>query len=566
MRDNLIHLEPEVEIFFTYPFLLGLDIVPMGGDWRKETIPKLAEELNSTIQEYRWSFANIEEDKTLPEPIRESKKLLLKGSPRKRDRLILSIKKLAKNEVIPFMDFDLLDVNETIWYYDWGAGTIDLVFKIRIQNETGTDHLLALTEKLAECTDLPSEKQDDSSTLEFVDGWEQNSKAFLELLRQRSENEAPTPNQKFSDDKTVDVPGHYHPALIMQKSSEGGLVLSEEQFRVLLKSFSGKESAEWKYSTSLQDYGIDTCVDGFNGSVAVLNHNCRGGMDSLAEKIKWNYRLAFLYSVRLRLFVDGLANCTFQSLNSGKRNSLEDVNWVRDKKLELQLFLDEMSPTTVAVDDVINHHIYSAVANAQEVDDIVKKIESQLSYLERYYSDSISMKSNSLEMKPEIYRINEVRGAVDQILTLAKELPYQRVKPKMVLTEKQGLDYKKFEYRCRDKVYIPGTLPLKRSNIIMANENNIKLGDRLFALFLRFVVELKKEKGGWVNIHTLESEGIIQSEDIQKPTYQIYSRLRSTLQGSLSDKDGQKFIQSDGIKNYRISTHPEFITYASFRR
>jgi hypothetical protein len=100
----------------------------------------------------------------------------------------------------------------------------------------------------------------------------------------------------------------------------------------------------------------------------------------------------------------------------------------------------------------------------------------------------------------------------------------------------------------------------------MANENNIKLGDRLFALFLRFVVELKKEKGGWVNIHTLESEGIIQSEDIQKPTYQIYSRLRSTLQGSLSDKDGQKFIQSDGIKNYRISTHPEFITYASFRR
>ncbi|MDQ1328838.1 MAG: hypothetical protein QG641_2124 [Candidatus Poribacteria bacterium] len=42
--------------------------------------------------------------------------------------------------------------------------------------------------------------------------------------------------------------------------------------------------------------------------------------------------------------------------------------------------------------------------------------------------------------------------------------------------------------------------------------------------------------------------------------YQIYSNLRTALEGSLSDKNGQKFIQSDGSKNYRISTHPDFIT------
>ena len=79
----------------------------------------------------------------------------------------------------------------------------------------------------------------------------------------------------------------------------------------------------------------------------------------------------------------------------------------------------------------------------------------------------------------------------------------------------------------------------------------------MFNLLLRFILELKKKKGGWVNIYTLEDEGIIS--DPMK--YQIYSNLRTALKGSLLEKDGKKFIQSDGAKNYRLSTHPDFITY-----
>jgi len=133
------------------------------------------------------------------------------------------------------------------------------------------------------------------------------------------------------------------------------------------------------------------------------------------------------------------------------------------------------------------------------------------------------------------------------------------LKPKGIteLSKRQKTDYGKFEYQCYDKVYIPGTIPIKRSNLMAVNGNEIKMGDSLFILFLRFVVELKKKNGGWVNIDTLESEGIIT--DVLK--YQIYSRLRTELEGSLLDKDGQKFIQNDGAKNYRISTHPDFITY-----
>lgn len=131
------------------------------------------------------------------------------------------------------------------------------------------------------------------------------------------------------------------------------------------------------------------------------------------------------------------------------------------------------------------------------------------------------------------------------------------LKPKTELTKKQESDYKKFEYQCYDKINIPGTTPIERSNLIEVNGNQIQVGDSLFILLLRFMVELKKKKGGWVNIYTLEDEDIIS--DSMK--YQIYSRLRTELKGSLLDKDGKKFIQSDGSKNYRISTHSDFITY-----
>jgi len=125
------------------------------------------------------------------------------------------------------------------------------------------------------------------------------------------------------------------------------------------------------------------------------------------------------------------------------------------------------------------------------------------------------------------------------------------------LTDKQNKDYKDFEYKCYDKVYIPGAIPMKRSNEIEVNNHKIKLGDSVFKLFLRLVLELKKKKEGWVHRHSLGSDSIIG--DVEK--FQIYSNLRTALQGSLLDKDGQKFIENNGSKQYRISLHPDFIAY-----
>lgn len=124
------------------------------------------------------------------------------------------------------------------------------------------------------------------------------------------------------------------------------------------------------------------------------------------------------------------------------------------------------------------------------------------------------------------------------------------------LTKDQEKDYKNFEYKCYDRIHIPGNTSMKRSNEIEVNGHKIRLGDSMFRLFLRLVLELKKKRGGWVSRYTLDADGIIT--DVDK--FQIYSNLRTSLEGSLLDKEGQEFIENDGSKQYRISLHPDFIT------
>jgi hypothetical protein len=124
------------------------------------------------------------------------------------------------------------------------------------------------------------------------------------------------------------------------------------------------------------------------------------------------------------------------------------------------------------------------------------------------------------------------------------------------LTKDQEEAYRNFEYKCYDKLHIPGNTSMKRSNEIELNGHKIRLGDSIFRLLLRLVFELKRKRGGWISRHTLEVDGIIA--DVDK--FQIYSNLRASLQGSLLDREGQKFIENNGSKQYRISLHPDFIT------
>lgn len=117
------------------------------------------------------------------------------------------------------------------------------------------------------------------------------------------------------------------------------------------------------------------------------------------------------------------------------------------------------------------------------------------------------------------------------------------------LTEKQIADYTKYKYLCYDTLDIPGTASISRSNDVIINGDKIKMPDSAFRLLMELVVELKKGKGGWLSKYT------------EPGKYQIFGHLRTPLQGSLQNKDARKFIENNLSKGYRVSTHPDFVTY-----
>jgi hypothetical protein len=165
--------------------------------------------------------------------------------------------------------------------------------------------------------------------------------------------------------------------------------------------------------------------------------------------------------------------------------------------------------------------------------------------------DNIVQMSLYSSLDPETSKL-----PIEELISGVLKPKERKKRPIRELTAKQKADYKTLDYKCYDEIHIPGTIPVARSNIVVLNGDEVRLGDSLFLLFLRLLVELKKKKGGWVSIQDLASEGIVS--DPQK--YQIYSNLRNAIQGSLLGKDGKEFVESDKSGNYRMSLHPDLIT------
>jgi hypothetical protein len=185
--------------------------------------------------------------------------------------------------------------------------------------------------------------------------------------------------------------------------------------------------------------------------------------------------------------------------------------------------------------------VFTPVSRIDELE--LKKLPKHESILQISLADHLDPKTFLLPIDKLVRQFIELKpGIQDGIVKL---------------TERQKCDYTQQNYLCYDKVFIPGGVPESHSNLLSVNDTRVIVPDWLFILFLRFVAELKKNQGGWVNIWTLKEENLIPDQG----RYQIYSNLRAVLSGALLDKDGKKFIQSDHSKNYRISTHPDFITY-----
>jgi len=93
----------------------------------------------------------------------------------------------------------------------------------------------------------------------------------------------------------------------------------------------------------------------------------------------------------------------------------------------------------------------------------------------------------------------------------------------------------------------------------LLNGKKTKIKDANFLLLLRFVVELKKGNGGKIHLNDLEKDKTIPSRSY----YQSIDRLNNDLEVNIMFcKNNKKhLIGSLGARYYRISTHPDFVTF-----
>ena len=141
--------------------------------------------------------------------------------------------------------------------------------------------------------------------------------------------------------------------------------------------------------------------------------------------------------------------------------------------------------------------------------------------------------------------------------SLEEVLDAVQPKAKRQLSEKQERDYRKHDYLCRVSIHISGKPSKKKSNRIIVNRDPVAVPDYLLPLLLRLVVELRKGDGGWIHVKTLAEDKVINAPE----DYRRQNVLKKTLGAGLSSDAARHLIENDGSGNYRLSTHPSFVTY-----
>lgn len=127
-------------------------------------------------------------------------------------------------------------------------------------------------------------------------------------------------------------------------------------------------------------------------------------------------------------------------------------------------------------------------------------------------------------------------------------------------TEEQKKNYENYEYRCSDKIHIPGKRSMQDNCRIELNGKDTFIEEANFKLLLRLVVQIKNDKNeGWVNMPDIITD---ESPFTTVNDYHNYIyRLRKDLKHNLINQNPSDFIENNPSGNYRISTHPDNIVY-----
>ena len=125
------------------------------------------------------------------------------------------------------------------------------------------------------------------------------------------------------------------------------------------------------------------------------------------------------------------------------------------------------------------------------------------------------------------------------------------------LSEREQEDYQTHDYKCYDRIVVTGRSITRRETEVLLNDNSVALGSRQLELLLILIRAAKTVAGGWVDSSALSCVNV----DPRTGRFQPISRLRDRLAPATKTRDASELVEYGGANGFRISAHPNFITY-----
>lgn len=375
-----VHINPEVDIFLTFPFRLGVETSPLSVSKRKEIFPHWAQTLNIQLPEFVWQAIPFDIANPVPSLIRKRKSIYLLGTSQESASLSSWIHEVVEG----WESFEVIGVHESIWYYDWGIGAVDVSIKLIVKNSKELNKLLEFGEKIHD-----SLKEEQKITL-FRE-WDRYAQVLIETF---TEGNHIRDIKEIIDFEFYGKMDPYGINLILKTDQEAALELSEEELKSMLSSFIGRSVKE-------QDFvhlpGVLAVAEGYNGQVALFDSN-HFSFDQVIERIRWIWRLVTLYWANLSVSGELLSKRIITTFSLNDTKTQKDLGHLRRERLGLQLFLHESSPRNFC-DDALDLRVYGGVWDAWQGEKLVEEIKEQLEFLQVYFSESINMLTTKLQSK-----------------------------------------------------------------------------------------------------------------------------------------------------------------------
>lgn len=356
-------------------------MVPWSARKRQQCLPKVANELNSKLPAFTWEANPFVRDWSVPSLIRKRKTLYLAGKCKDSTDLCLYLQQASAD----WAAFRVINTKESIWYYDWGTGALDLTVELFTQDAKSLGTLLEFGEHI-------NDTLKHGKGLQFFRDWDHSARIMTECMVDNNSGGKSTcyQNGLILSGKT----DAYGINLILHSVEGSKLEFSKSELEPILGAFAGRTISDPDF---VNLPGLFAVGEGYNGQFAVFDsdHRCAA---QTKNRVCWLWRLVALYWANLSVLSEALSDRTLACLTANESQVRQSLIRLRREHLALKLFINESSPTNLC-DDGLDLRVYDGIWKAWQSEKLVGEVNEQLSFLQVHFSETVDLMSAESQAK-----------------------------------------------------------------------------------------------------------------------------------------------------------------------